>query len=730
MIIPGVVASGGGSIRPNPSAVAWTNTSGKFISNGGAGGTTGNIDASSARAIIVEVAWFSNSLPAEPVLSDSVGVINWTDSAIQYPLITQGIFSIRPYVVLNPPANAVSAAMTFTCTGTAGVTFPNIMVEVAKNDQPGFPVAVQQYSPRGYNFADKFNNCNTINNAASTDVAFAFFLNTGTGSTVAGDSFTQDQVQSYQSGNHMGSQCSHFVYSSKVAKTTFSNWATISGGLNDKCNFAIILQSGAMTPLRLTEFETFCIIPTDVTGGTTATPTFSGVYDRSKGTPASIEIQIEKADGTILQAYAAATGLSAGAGVFSCDGPTIPEGSAYVARCRTKDGAAAVLETSNATHNLWGVSTLTFDNGPSQSHMTKYNSVTGSGISPSNVWLRIFGYTDVMSYQPPAGDGYIAFCNALFAARAGTGLGGTDIPVLIVNTAVDGAGITTNGPNNPAFLPLTNYWNNLVTIGAPFDRFKTLMGLIRGKPNASLYCGGSSDAAVSTMTYGVLYPGLQTARANQLNYLNQTAADKPFFIVGNTTTSDVAFATDASWQTCLDTDRDFADNETNAYPAATQYDLARADTYHLTGPSYRHSGLRAAQSVLKFFGLQSNDGAHVSTVSASRVGAVITVALDLNGGTVLNFADTTTVGLAQAGWQVSSDNFVTPLTISSTAFTANQPVLTLSADPGVACKVRYCAGRGGSIDLTKIDYNNVFPQSDTLQIPIRPTSSQHPLVTA
>ena len=95
----------------------------------------------------------------------------------------------------------------------------------------------------------------------------------------------------------------------------------------------------------------------------------------------------------------------------------------------------------------------------------------------------------------------------------------------------------------------------------------------------------------------------------------------------------------------------------------------------------------------KVFNAEAYDGRGPIATSATRSGAVITVAFDLNGATSLTTrdgTDQTASGNASVltSWQVSADDFATTLTINSAVQTGNTVVITLASDPGGPVKVR------------------------------------------
>lgn len=75
------------------------------------------------------------------------------------------------------------------------------------------------------------------------------------------------------------------------------------------------------------------------------------------------------------------------------------------------------------------------------------------------------------------------------------------------------------------------------------------------------------------------------------------------------------------------------------------------------------------------------DGRGPIITGATRSGATITLAVDLNGAASV-------AGTGLTNYEVSTDDFATTKTISSAAVSGGNIVITLSADPGAAVKVR------------------------------------------
>lgn len=109
--------------------------------------------------------------------------------------------------------------------------------------------------------------------------------------------------------------------------------------------------------------------------------------------------------------------------------------------------------------------------------------------------------------------------------------------------------------------------------------------------------------------------------------------------------------------------------------------LPVAPDYHLTALGYTELNRRDAQTAAKLMGASTYDGRGPIITSGTRSGAVITMAVNLNGAASI-------AGSSVTGFDVSADNFATLLTISSVNVSGGNVVITLAADPATAVKVR------------------------------------------
>ncbi len=109
--------------------------------------------------------------------------------------------------------------------------------------------------------------------------------------------------------------------------------------------------------------------------------------------------------------------------------------------------------------------------------------------------------------------------------------------------------------------------------------------------------------------------------------------------------------------------------------------LPMVDSLHYTADAYVESCRRAGMSMSKAMGYGGFNGRGPIVTGASRSGAVVTLAVDLNGATSLS-------GAGLTNYDVSVDDFVTLLPKTSVEVVGSSIVITLATDPGTTVKVR------------------------------------------
>lgn len=120
---------------------------------------------------------------------------------------------------------------------------------------------------------------------------------------------------------------------------------------------------------------------------------------------------------------------------------------------------------------------------------------------------------------------------------------------------------------------------------------------------------------------------------------------------------------------------------TNRHVSSSLMHIPHQDAFHYTPAGYVEMNRRDAQTAAKLMGVSTYDGRGPIITSGTRSGAVITMAVDLNGAASI-------AGSAVTGFDVSADDFATLLTVSSVNVSGGNVVITLAADPSAAVKVR------------------------------------------
>lgn len=124
------------------------------------------------------------------------------------------------------------------------------------------------------------------------------------------------------------------------------------------------------------------------------------------------------------------------------------------------------------------------------------------------------------------------------------------------------------------------------------------------------------------------------------------------------------------------------ENGTDVWTATHSVGIPMADSLHFTAAgSTKWSYLSGLTIARRAYNSLAYDGRGPLVTGASRVAAVITLAVDLNGTSGIS-------GTALTGYEVSNDDFATLLTQSSATVTANKIVITLSSTPTGTVKVR------------------------------------------
>ena len=183
-------------------------------------------------------------------------------------------------------------------------------------------------------------------------------------------------------------------------------------------------------------------------------------------------------------------------------------------------------------------------------------------------------------------------------------------------------------------------------------------------------------------------------------------------VIGRTSGGHINGATfgDANWS-AVRSGLSRLNDKPGVFMATHLTDATLVDSLHYTADAYVENGRRAGLSMRKALGYGAYDGRGPLVTGATRSGAVVTLAIDLNGAASI-------AGTGLTHYQVSADNFATLLTISSAAVSGGNIALTLSADHGAAVKVRSFYGMDWTSPVRAIG-----TYADGTTIPVEPIFS-------
>jgi hypothetical protein len=427
-------------------------------------------------------------------------------------------------------------------------------------------------------------------------------------------------------------------------------------------------------------------------GGTSKAVSFAGTY--AGISPVTIEVKIVR-DGTstLVQDWTALSSPTISGGNWSGT-VTVPQDNYWNnILVRAKDGGGSVLATSPQTSNKWAVGVLVAMLG--QSNMSRM----GLSDTPPTVNSLTRAYTG--SWGNPGGNGNILFSDLLQQS--------VGCPVGILNYAVGGTTMA-------AWLDLTP--------GQPYPLFTTALTAAGGDCEFILWAQGEFDSIVGQ---GPSSPGEYSGELDTLYSRTRSATGRSTTalkfgcwclgrnLVGDDPTCQLVRVDQLNW----------AQNTTGAFFTGCFVDRPLIDDYHWAAPSYEREARLGVQASLKSLGLASYGAKGPVIASASRQSgsANMVLAVTHDGGSALKEADGTTDGNSLTGFQVSLDDFANLLTISSTAFSGNTIVLTLSSAPsdGATVNARYQYGVNPSI--TNPVYDDTTPGGDSLGLPLQPTQS-------
>lgn len=308
-----------------------------------------------------------------------------------------------------------------------------------------------------------------------------------------------------------------------------------------------------------------------------------------------------------------------------------------------------------------------------QSNAANLSGVTGTpGYGGNDLILGFNGYLSYIGYPvrtwvdelTPESRTY----NPNMVGLAKSLSDATGIPVGVAATGQTAQDITTLKPG-------ATYWNSVLV------PFVTEIG---GNVEHWLWSQGEAEAlalsnqATYPADYALLVAGLRTlgGRSTAMIFNRIIGRDT------SATTNSTTIARSYSGRSMLNA----LENGTDIWTACSSLGLPLSDTVHFTSASSVEWSRRAGMTIARrAYGALAYDGRGPMITGASRVGAVITLAITLNGAASIS-------GSALVGYEVTNDDFVTSLTINSTEVSANTIVITLAATPSGTIKVRSYAG--------------------------------------
>lgn len=327
--------------------------------------------------------------------------------------------------------------------------------------------------------------------------------------------------------------------------------------------------------------------------GTSANVTFGGTY--SGTTPTSVEVRIVTTAGATVQDWTALGSATISGGNWS-GSLSVPQGGMYNFLSRSKNGAT-VLVTSAQSANPFGVGAIFTVCG--QSNGNKMFSV-GSGTPLATV--------SAYNWATLTGAGAVTLANALSTALS--------IPVTLINTAVDGAGLCSSTGAS------AGSWDN--TSGSLYTNWQTKVTAVGGKIEGVFWLQGEWDAG-QNVAKSLYKSTLQTLIASMRSHTGQ--ASLPFFVAPLTRYTGGTFA---GWDNVQDA---FMEVFSATVPKACDtWDLSSDDGLHYNAAGQVTLGGRLALAARKYLG-QSVESLGPVVAGAAAAGAVVDVTFTHLSGT-------------------------------------------------------------------------------------------------
>ena len=416
---------------------------------------------------------------------------------------------------------------------------------------------------------------------------------------------------------------------------------------------------------------------------------FAGTYT---GTPVSWAWRLRNSATGIASTAWAALSATAGSGAWSAT-LTIPtgihlldvawiggDGKAHVATSTPfAVGIQAVAYgQSNAAGSADSQNAWTSGNDPLV--IGDYGSVAYAGSSYDRLW------SDTEHQSAKYLPNIAGLAKSLSAA--------TGVPVIVSGVGVPGNALETLKPG-------TTHWNTLLVPLVARLGYVEQWIVSQGEAEAL----SSSSSAAYAADFAATVAGFRSigGHPNAGVFVRLIGEDTAVAVNSTTTTRAANFR---ALQMTLENPSD------KIWVASHPLGVPLTDNIHFTALGHiemcRREGLTIAR---RAYGALAYDGRGPVVTGATSAGAVITLAVDLNGATGIS-------GSALTGYTVSADNFTTALTISSVNVSGSTIVITLAADPGGPVKVG--SYREASYDNSSIA---IGAYADGTTIPVMPIAA-------
>lgn len=492
-------------------------------------------------------------------------------------------------------------------------------------------------------------------------------------------------------GNHMGIGLGRIVQATaalaKPAWTTGSTGDHVTAVLSFKPRLA-------GDDITVNELEDGCIY--QHTDGNATIPVSGKYYGTA---PSSVEIQSnQNATTNQIQAYTPVSSLVASGGDWSGT-ITLPAVNYYHGLLvRSKDGSGTVLATGNQTAGRTGIGfNLVFFGQSNAARMFDTYAAPAS-----DALTRMFGPTNKTNWFTVTGDGARTTANYLRSLLS--------MPIGLINCAVSGSGLAYDAGNGK--------WDSL-TAGQPWPNAQLILTAMHLKIGGVVFIGCEADTFNASGTKAGIKTAFVTLKTRLLAHIGQSDVIFGVGILGLNTSGTDAVADDIR-QAQIETGDEIGIIACNLLDAP----IAAGDSPHLTGPGYTNNGRHIAQAFAHALGAAAYGKkggprfGEASLVSSTK----IRIEVLHDGGTDLKEYDGTTDGNSLTGFEVSTDNFATTKTISSTQFNNGVVELTLSA-PTTIQGLQYRYLHGKSPTVTKLVYDNTTPNGATYGYPVLPKAA-------